>query len=110
VVDRDARIQRHLANELEPYRQLLTDFVAGRISADDFQTEYFERYQNDNRWFPDSIYDIVDGFFADVDAYVEEERLRDPEQGDLGPEELRAKAIALLQRAGFELPPETSST
>lgn len=101
--DRARRLQVELASELAPYRQLLTSFVAGEISADAFEIEYLEMYKNDPRLPSDPVFNIVDGFFGDVDAYVSDPGLRDPANGDIGPEELRERARALLRRAGHEV-------
>jgi predicted Ser/Thr protein kinase len=85
---------------------MLEALVSGEIAADDFQTQYFEMYENDPRPVSKKVFDIVDGFFADVDAYVDDESLRDPAEGDLGPEELKERARELLRRAGFDSPPD----
>ena len=89
-----------LSAAIKRYRTLLEEFVRGQVSADEFQTRYFEIYLNDNDLqCSDDIFDVVDGFFAEVDAYVDNPKIRDVAAGDLGPHELKARAKALLDRA-----------
>lgn len=96
------RLRKELADAMNPYVPLLQALVAGQLSADDFQTEYFDRYLNDARGCSDEVFNIVDAFFAEVDAYVDDPDLRDPAAGDIGPEELLARARELLRRAGYD--------
>jgi hypothetical protein len=81
---------------------MLEAFVSGQLSADDFQTRYFEMYEDDPRAMSKEVFRIVDSFFADVDSYVDNPALRDPSAGDLGPDELKERARDLLRLAGFE--------
>jgi Bacterial self-protective colicin-like immunity len=100
-VENDARFAHELGLAIAPYRQLLKDFVEGGLTADEFEKQYFEIYLNDNDLeCSDTVFNVVDGFFAEVDAYVSNPAIRDLNSGDLGPDELRAKAKALLRRAG----------
>jgi hypothetical protein len=99
----ELELQRQLADELAPYRFILEALVREEMSPGDFETEYFEMYAEDPRGSSDEVFDIVDAFFADVDAYVDDEGLRDPAAGDLGPDELRERARELLRRAGHEV-------
>jgi hypothetical protein len=95
-------MKRQLVIEVGRFRNLIEDFLRNEISADEFQTEFFERY--DPGPCSDEVFNVVDRFFADVDAYVDNPAIRDPANGDLGPEELRELAAALLRRAGFPVP------
>jgi predicted Ser/Thr protein kinase len=90
-----------LAREVERYQPMLEALVTGQLSADDFQTRYFEMYEDDPRPMSKEVFRIVDGFFADVDSYVDDPALRDPSRGDLGPDELKERARELLRLAGF---------
>jgi hypothetical protein len=96
------QLRRELAEELEPYRVILEPFVRGEITADEFETRYFPMYVGDPRLCSDEVFDIVDRFFTDVDAYVSDPELR-RSSDDLGPEELRDLARAMLARAGIEM-------
>ena len=101
----DERLRRKLAQEVEPYRPILDALISGELSPAAFETRYFEIYENDTRMMSKEVFNIVDGFFADVDAYVDDPSLRNLSKGDLGPEELKERARELLRRAGFDPPP-----
>ena len=90
-----------LREEVAQYVDLLDSFVAGQISALDFETGYFERYKASTLMTSDDVFRIADGFFADVDAYVDDPTLREPSKGDLGAEQLRERALELLHKAGY---------
>jgi hypothetical protein len=90
-----------VALAIEPYRHLLEQFVDGQITADEFETEYLKTYLSDESPHVErAVFAVVDGFFADVDAYVADAEIRDHSEGDLGPEDLRERACELLRRAG----------
>jgi predicted Ser/Thr protein kinase len=98
----DEVLVRGVASAIEPFRNLLEAFVDGRLSASDFQAKYLQAYLGDQESdYSFDVFNVVDRFFAEVDAYVDDERLRDPTEGDLGPDELRERARLLLRRAGF---------
>jgi hypothetical protein len=97
----DDTLTRQVATAIKPYLELLQQFVAGDVSADEFEERYLPTYLGDESDHPYDVFLIIDRFFAEVDAYVGEERLRDPASGDLGPEELRERARELLSRAGL---------
>jgi hypothetical protein len=94
-------LTRQVATAIEPYRELLEQFVAGDISADEFEERYLPAYLGDESDRAYDVFLVIDRFFAEVEAYVGEERLRDPASGDLGPDELRECARELLRRAGL---------
>jgi hypothetical protein len=85
---------------IAPYRELLIELVDDDITPEEFEEKYFRAYADDPAIHSDAVFDVVDGFFAEVDAYVSNPAIRDLSSGDLGPDELRAKAQALLRRAG----------
>lgn len=99
----DDVLVRGVADAITPYRDLLQTFARGDLSADDFETAYLASYLNDPRTeMSFDVFCVVDRFFSDVDAYVGDPHLRDPSEGDLGPDELRELARDLLRRAGYE--------
>jgi uncharacterized Zn finger protein len=106
VADADARLRRKLAAELAPYRGILQALVSGEMEPGEFEERYFAMYEADERWTPREVYKIVEEFFFVVEDYVDDPRLRDLAQGDLGPDELKQRARELLLRAGFEAPTE----
>jgi Bacterial self-protective colicin-like immunity len=98
----EQELRAQLAQAIEPYRHLIDALLNDTITPDDFQTDYMATYLGDNTHHEPEVFNVVDRFFADVDAYVDEDRLRDPSLGDIGPEELRELARALLRRAGYD--------
>lgn len=63
-------------DSLRPYRDLVEAFVSGRLAADEFQSRFFELYLNDPTNWPDPVFYILDGLFADVDAFCPDEERR----------------------------------
>lgn len=88
---------------IRPYEELLRKFVAAEVDADTFQTEFMTTYLSLDDDYGYDVFKVVDGFFADVDSYVAEERLREP--GDLSEAELRKKTAGLLEQAGLGVVP-----
>lgn len=101
---RAARFQRRLARAIEPYRAILIDLVAGRMSPGDFEMQYMAQWGDDERWLTEDVFRVTEDFFFVVEDYVDNPALRDPANGDLGPEELKQRARELLTRAGFDVP------
>lgn len=89
-----------LGEALAPFVPLLQTFVLGEISADEFEAAFTHDYLSNEVQWSREVFDVIDYFFAEVDAYVSDPGLRDSPE-DLGPEELRARAGALLERAGI---------
>ena len=94
----DARVSRML----ETYKDLIHRFVAGEISADEFETDYLTRFKDDPNQVTGEEFDILDGLFADVDDYVSDPALRETTGGISG-EELRARARDAYSRL-FDAP------
>lgn len=91
-----------LSEALAPFVPLLEEFARGEISADEFEAAFTRDYLSNEVQWSREVFDVIDYFFAEVDAYVSDPGLRDSAE-DLGPEDLRARARALLQRAGIEV-------
>jgi hypothetical protein len=83
---------------LAPYLELLEAFVAGNVAATAFEQRFLERYKGDPFLWSDPVFDVLDGLFADVDAYVADDGLRDLDDGDLDDEGLRTSARSALAR------------
>jgi hypothetical protein len=47
----------------------MEQFLAGRLSPQDFQATYIEKVKQETRTFPDDVFDVLDGLFAEVDAF-----------------------------------------
>lgn len=92
-----------LSEALAPFVPLLQKFVRQEISADEFEAAFTRDYLSNEVQWSREVFDVIDYFFAEVDAYVSDPGLRDSPE-DLGPEELRTRARALLERAGIDVP------
>ncbi|HVB37603.1 MAG TPA: monothiol bacilliredoxin BrxC family protein [Vicinamibacterales bacterium] len=53
---------------LEPYRALLTEFVAGRLPEERFQWAYLDRLEKDAAWRDDETFDALNGLFENPDG------------------------------------------
>jgi hypothetical protein len=83
---------------LAPYLTLIESFTSAQISAPMFERQFLERYQADPFLWSEDVFDALDGLFADVDAYVADDDLRDADDGDLDDEGLRESAQRVLDR------------
>ena len=79
---------------LAPYLSLLRAHVGGQITSADFEARYLRAFKEDMTQRPNELYVLLDRLFADVDAFVGEDDLRD--QGDLDESELRAATLQTL--------------
>jgi hypothetical protein len=80
------------AYTLEDYIRLIEDFTTGKMPAADFERAYLQRFKEDETRRPEPQFQILDGLFADVDAYCADPELRD--EDDLDEEALRSRAAA----------------
>ena len=62
--------------ELDAYLRLLETFQSGRISAEDFETDYLALFKSDNRLFPENVFRILNQLFSDVDMFVSNPEIR----------------------------------
>ncbi len=81
---------------LDKYILLLSQFVAGEITASKFDTLYLELFKNETESFSEDTYAVLNNLFSDADAYCEDPSLRDDE--DLNDAELLASAKKALER------------
>jgi hypothetical protein len=96
----DDSFRRAVAEAIAPYRHLLEQLVSGAIDPHDFEQEYYSIYLHDDRDWPDEVFGVVDGFFADVDAYEGDPDLRREVYRGIGPDDLKQRAAQLLEHAG----------
>lgn len=82
--------------DLRRYVDLISAFVEGRMEAAVFESEYLRLFKNDPTDWPEDAYQVLDGLFADVDAFSGDPKLRGAD--GLDEEQLRAKAAAALER------------
>jgi hypothetical protein len=78
------------------YAAMMRDFVSGRMEAEAFERAYLEAYKTDPTIWDHPVFVVLDGLFADVDAFVADPALRRAENLDAA--ELRAAAGRALDR------------
>lgn len=67
---------------IQGYVDLLDAFVSGECSASEFEQAYLRMFKADATKRPQKIFDVLDGLFADVDAYVSDPNLREDDDLD----------------------------
>jgi hypothetical protein len=82
--------------ELEPFVRLIDEFVRGLHSAAAFEVRYLSRFKGDNTAWTEAEFKILDGLFADVDAFCVNPDLRD--EDDIDEDTLRSRAAVALGR------------
>jgi len=58
-----------MSNMYTDYGLLLHGFLSGASSAEDFQRAYIDCFKNESRALDDSLFEILDELFGDVDAF-----------------------------------------
>jgi hypothetical protein len=51
------------------YATLMDLFLAGKMSAKEFQVAYLDRFKREDREMSESLYELLQGLFADVDMF-----------------------------------------
>jgi len=87
---------------LSDYLSLMRRFLAGAITAADFQRSYFALSGGDEEFRPERTFRALNDLFFALDDFYEDPALRDP--GDLDEAQLRARVEATLA----VLAPETA--
>ena len=67
------------------------------MKADEFEVVFLRLYKADPTAWPADVFDVLDRFFGDVDAFCSDPALRDEVHG-IDEEELRRSAQATLER------------
>ncbi len=83
-----------MSGAAQRYAELIRPFLAGTISADEFQTRYFRAFKNETAALPEDEFRILDRLFGEVDNYVDNPALRNP--GNLDEPGLRRACQAAL--------------
>ncbi len=84
--------------ELRDYLDLMELFQLGQINAREFQTRYFTLFKNDQRIFPNDIFDILNRLFTDADCYVADVNIRD--ENDFNEEQLLSCSHTAYKKLG----------
>lgn len=77
-------------NHINNYVMLISDFVTGKIPADEFENSYKRMLKNDLEFFSDSEFNTFNDLFFDVDSYFSNPDFKDDD--DIDEEELLARA------------------
>jgi hypothetical protein len=80
-----------------PYAVLLRLLVDARVTGEEFEVVFLPLYKRDTTDWPSEIFDVLDGFFADVDDFCADPALR-AEVGGIDEPELRRRAAATFDR------------
>ena len=78
--------------DVTSYLLLIDDFIANRISANQFELSYLNAVKSEQRIIGDPVFPILQELFEDADAYVAYPELR-TEPEDLDDEQLRKCAV-----------------
>jgi len=81
---------------IESYMELIRSFLAYDLTACEFEQQYLELFKTDNERRVESVYNILDKLFADVDAFCADPELRD--EDDIDEDELRRKCKDALEK------------
>jgi len=73
------------------YRDIISDFVSGRVSAQDFESAYLRVFKSDKDQVPGREFNVLEKLFFAVDDYVADPELRKKVSG-LSDDELRTSA------------------
>ena len=82
----------------EEYYKIIESYVEGRITADDFENIYSNKYLNDDRDFDDNLFDILDRVFAETDLYTKDSYLLEKFDFYLNEDQLFEGATKALQK------------
>jgi hypothetical protein len=82
---------------LQPYAVLLRLFVDGAFTASEFEVVFLLLFKNDPTDWPPDVFQVLDSFFADVDAYCGDDNLRS-NVGGLDDDALRERASQAFDR------------
>jgi hypothetical protein len=80
-----------------PYAVLLRLLIDGRVTGEEFEVVFLPLYKNDATSWPPEIFDVLDGFFGDVDDFCANPDLR-AEVGGIDEAELRRRAETAFGR------------
>jgi hypothetical protein len=90
-------VYRDTSNEdsVSVLKGLISQFIDGKISAQDFQLSYFSAFKSSDH-LPEHQFKVLDELFADVDDYTADVDLR-RRAGGLSDDELRTCAMRAYQ-------------
>jgi hypothetical protein len=84
--------------QVNRYIHLLKEFVAGTIDASSFERQYIQAFKIETSFFSDDVFAILDGLFAEVDAFCADPELRANTSDAISEEELLERCKEALKR------------
>ena len=81
---------------LGPYVKLITEFLEGKILAEQFEKMYLNLFANDVTHWSEVEYLVLDKLFSDVEEFCSDPDLRD--ENDLDENQLRDQAQIALDK------------
>jgi hypothetical protein len=78
------------------YSDLIRTFLNDEIDAQTFERSYLSLFKNEQSFLPPDAFRVLDGLFADVDAFCPDPELRGDE--DLNEQQLRDRCAGALKR------------
>jgi hypothetical protein len=85
-----------MSDGLQRYIALISSFVTDKIEAVDFERKFLKLFKEDAMEWSGAEFAILDGLFADIDAFCSDPQLRDEE--DLDEYELKEKCKIALEK------------
>lgn len=58
--------------DIKKYKKLMVDFLEEKMSADEFQTQYFKVYKESDDIMGKPLFEILNGVFESTDCYWHE--------------------------------------
>src|SRR5262249_44993713 len=62
------RVQNPVVVSLDPYRRMLTEYVAGMLADERFQWRYLERLQKEAAWRDEETFAVLNSLFQNPDG------------------------------------------
>jgi hypothetical protein len=79
------------ARMVAKYQDLISNFIGGQLSADNFESMYLKVFKADEDQVPSPEFDVLEKLFFAIDDYVADPELRE-KVGGLSDNELRVRA------------------
>ena len=64
-----------MSSRFARYTSIIKAFVAHSIDVETFERSYLEMFKNEKVAFPSDVFEILDGLFADIDAFCPDREL-----------------------------------
>ena len=88
-----------MKNELDlvitKYKTIISGFINGDISANEFKSQYMDSFKNEKTNLPDEPHDDLNYLFSSADSFCNDPELF--EDGDLNEEQLRTDSFRVFK-------------